>query len=51
MNAVDAIYCARCLMALNQQAAMKAGQSADGVVESEGYGAFPGWLRKELGWC
>ena len=50
MNAVDAIYCARCSMALNEQVVMKVGQSADGVVESEGYGAFPGWLRGELGW-
>lgn len=49
LNAFDAIYCSKCSMALNEQAAMKVEKSAEEAKESEEYRVLVERLRKDLG--
>ncbi len=51
LNAFDAIYCAQCSMALNEQAAMKVEKSDEEAKGSEEYRALVEMLRKDLGMC
>ena len=51
LNAFDAIYCSKCSMALNEQAAMKVEKSDEEAKESEEYRALVDMLRKDLGMC
>lgn len=51
MNSFDAIYCARCSMALNEQAVLKVDQSTDEAKESEEYRMLVERLKKDLGMC